>query len=217
MGIIKVLGSLVDNQASPLERAREMSKIRCHGFTLAELLIALSILGMIATFTIPKILQAQQLSTYNAIAKETMGMIAGAYQKAQVAGITSSSMKAGDLTPYMNYVATDTSTTVDDWQTGTTWGCNATQRCLKLHNGARLVYDTADFAYRSGSTSKDNALLFQLDPDGTYSGTTNGPGKALAIVLYYDGGISTQGTARPSSYYPLTYPGMNYDPPWFSW
>lgn len=43
------------------------------GFTLAELLIALTILGVIATFTIPKILTAQQASTYNAIAKETMG------------------------------------------------------------------------------------------------------------------------------------------------
>lgn len=30
------------------------------GFTLAELLIALGILGVIATFTIPKILSAQQ-------------------------------------------------------------------------------------------------------------------------------------------------------------
>lgn len=40
------------------------------GFTLAELLIALAILGVIAAFSIPKVLSAQQNQTYNAIAKE---------------------------------------------------------------------------------------------------------------------------------------------------
>ncbi len=39
------------------------------GFTLAELLMALAILGVIATFTIPKILGAQQSSSSNAKAK----------------------------------------------------------------------------------------------------------------------------------------------------
>lgn len=144
-------------------------------------------------------------------------MIATAYQKAQMAGIVSSSMRASDLTPYMNYVGTDTATLLDDWQTGTIWGCDTSTRCLKLHNGARLAYDNGTFSFRSGSSTNDNALIFQLDPDGTYSGTTNGPGKALAIVLYYDGGIRTQGTARANSYYTNTYPGANYDPPWFSW
>lgn len=41
------------------------------GFTLAELLIALTILGVIATFTIPKILSSQQDGKLKAIAKET--------------------------------------------------------------------------------------------------------------------------------------------------
>jgi prepilin-type N-terminal cleavage/methylation domain-containing protein len=187
------------------------------GFTLAELLIALAILGVIATFSIPKILTAQANGRYNATAKEAIAMVAAAYQQAQFAGGVSGTTTAGDLTPYMNYVATDTSTLIDDWQTGTTWGCNNTERCLVLHNGARLVYDDKTFTQRVGSTAKDNALVFQFDPDGVYSGTTNGPGKSLAIVLYYDGGIGTQGTARPASFYPTTYPGANFDPPWFSW
>ena len=33
------------------------------GFTLSELLISLSILGIIAVFTIPKVLQVQQAGT----------------------------------------------------------------------------------------------------------------------------------------------------------
>lgn len=50
-------------------------------FTLAELLIALAILGVIATFTIPKILATQQTQQYNAIAKDDIHMIVGAYQQ----------------------------------------------------------------------------------------------------------------------------------------
>jgi prepilin-type N-terminal cleavage/methylation domain-containing protein len=186
------------------------------GFTLAELLIALAILGVIATFTIPKVLYAQQNAKYNAIAKEAMSTISAAYQQAQFAGIVSSSTTAGDLTPYMNFVATDTSTLIDDWQTGTTWGCDSSVRCLKLHNGAILAYDNRTFTGRPGSVAKDNLLLFQIDPDGVYSGTTNGPGKALAIVLYYDGGIGTQGNPRPNSNY-STWGSPSYEPPWFSW
>ncbi|MBL8031855.1 MAG: prepilin-type N-terminal cleavage/methylation domain-containing protein [Candidatus Doudnabacteria bacterium] len=49
--------------------------MRVKGFTLAELLIALVILGVIATFTIPKVLYANQNTKYNAIAKEAMGTI----------------------------------------------------------------------------------------------------------------------------------------------
>lgn len=45
-------------------------------FTLAELLIALAILGVIATFTIPKVLTANQNGTFKAIGKETAAMLA---------------------------------------------------------------------------------------------------------------------------------------------
>jgi prepilin-type N-terminal cleavage/methylation domain-containing protein len=45
------------------------------GFTLAELLIALGILGVIATFAIPKILVAQQDTKRKAVLKETMAAL----------------------------------------------------------------------------------------------------------------------------------------------
>jgi prepilin-type N-terminal cleavage/methylation domain-containing protein len=190
------------------------------GFSLTEVLIGMALMGILASFSIPSLLQvpeSTQAEKYTGIAQSTAYMIMSAYEQYRAVNPTvSMSTTAGDLTPYMNYLNTDTSATVDDWQTGTTWGCNTNMRCLVLHNGAKLVYDKENFNTRSGSASKDNILLFQLDPDGVYSGTTNGPGKALAIVLYYDGYIGTQGTARANSFYKVTYPGQNFDPPWFT-
>jgi prepilin-type N-terminal cleavage/methylation domain-containing protein len=45
------------------------------GFTLAELLIALAILGVIATFAIPKVLLSQANQKRNAVLKEVIGML----------------------------------------------------------------------------------------------------------------------------------------------
>ena len=53
-------------------------------FTLAELLIALAILGVIATFTIPKILSGSTDAKWNASAKGAMTMVEGAYADYQI-------------------------------------------------------------------------------------------------------------------------------------
>jgi prepilin-type N-terminal cleavage/methylation domain-containing protein len=187
------------------------------GFTLAELLIALLIIAEIATFTIPKVLSAQQNVAYNSKAKEVAGMLSSAYQIMKLKGEATGNTKPWDLTPYLNYVATDTSTVVDDWQGANTWGCSSTYRCLKLHNGGMLVFgaDAWTFSANPGPQEKDNMILIQFDPDGKQTdGTTNGPGKAVAFTLYYDGGITTQGTGRPGTQY---YGQPSHDPPWFSW
>lgn len=49
--------------------------MRQSGFTLAELLIALSILGVIAVFTVPKVLQSQQDSKRLSILKESIATV----------------------------------------------------------------------------------------------------------------------------------------------
>jgi prepilin-type N-terminal cleavage/methylation domain-containing protein len=192
-------------------------------FTLSELLIALAILGVIATFTIPKVLQSQADTKYKSMAKEAAAMISEAYQKHKLMGKVTSATNGWDLTPYMNFVKVDTSTPIDDWQGAGIWGCDNNYKCLVLHNGARLVTEPAEnFTDRPGTTQKDDALLFQLDPDGKVtnggSGDTSAtaPGKALGIVVYYDGGIGTQGKARPGAYY-TTNGYTDHDLPWFNW
>jgi len=147
------------------------------GFTLAELLISLAILGVIATFTIPKIIGAAGNGQNTAIAKEAASMVAGAMSTYQLNNSLSSGTTGGNLTPYMNYVALDTSTAY------TTFTCSgaAVAPCLKLHNGGVLQYSGKSFN-GNGTT---NALWFNVDPDGAGTQT------AATLVLFYGGRLST--------------------------
>jgi len=185
------------------------------GFTLAELLIALSILGVIATFTIPKILTTQQNSKYNATAHEAASMIAAAYTAYSKDHAPSASTTPGDLTPYMNFVAADSSSTVDAFYEANTHDC-ATYPCLKLHNGGMFSYETGGFT----GTSTTHAIYFYFDPDGRVTdGTTNGPGKSVCFWLYFNGRISSYANITPGTVYAAgtVNPDPVSDPPWFSW
>lgn len=133
------------------------------GFTLAELLIALSILGLIATFTIPKVLVAQQDMTYRANAKDVAAAISAAYDRLRLEGQLSPDTKINDLTPFLNYVSVYTGI-MDDTYTDTNINCsNAVFACLKLHNGGTIAY-RKDAAF--GGTATTNALPIHFDPDG---------------------------------------------------
>lgn len=191
------------------------------GFTLAELLISLAILGVIASFTIPKVIASQQNQKYNAIVKESASAMVGAYQQYAQQNTVSSTFSLSQLTPYINYVALDTSaSTLDYYHTGTTAACNqGGSGCLILHNGAKIKYWATDTLNGTGST---NALPFLVDPDGQVTdGTTNGPGKSVQFWLYYNGRLTDEGS--------IPAPGLTYsatanrtaaparNPPWFSW
>jgi prepilin-type N-terminal cleavage/methylation domain-containing protein len=187
------------------------------GFTLAEILITLTILGVIATFSIPKIINAQQNQSYNAKAKEAAAMVTAAFQIAKAEGNISSASNFSSLTGYMNYLAVDTTTVIDALQTTGSSTCTSGEmRCLRLHNGAMLRYSD----WRSfGGTNTTNAIWFEIDPDGAYIGTTNGAGKAIQFWMYYNGRISTYGTVQSNTCnsWGCINPNPAYDPPWFSW
>lgn len=167
------------------------------GFTLSELLIALAILGVIATFTIPKVLQSQQDGKYKAMAKEAAGAITEAYVRYRFKNAPTNSTAPKDLTPYFNYVSVDTSSSMDGEFTGGAWPCNSSEPCLRLHNGSVIFFRAQTF----GGTASTNVISFYFDPDGKETdGTTNGPGKSLRLFLYYDGKLSTDSTLRPNTY-----------------
>lgn len=187
------------------------------GFTLAELLISLAILGVIAAFTIPKILVAQQNSQYTAQAKEAASMIGSAYEIYKQRGnVPTTNTSAGDLTPYMNYVAADSSSTIDLFYNGTTRACNGGYDCVRLHNGGMLLWASAGFM----GTASTNAIYFYYDPDGRVTdGTTNGPGKGLCLWLYYTGRVTSYSNLSAGTVYGggTVGPNATADPPWFQW
>lgn len=187
------------------------------GFTLAELLIALLILAEIATFTIPKILTSQTNTQYNAVAKEDLSAVAAAFQQLQLAGGVSSSTKISDLTPYINYTAFDTSSSLDGVYTSTSRNCTTTYQCIRMHNGSVIQWrNDASF----GGTSTTNGLWIHIDPDGVLTdGTTNGPGKAVGIFIYYNGRMADEGNIVSGTVSSAaTYnPNPALVPPWFSW
>lgn len=189
------------------------------GFTLAELLVTLLILGEIATFTIPKIITAQQNNTYNAKAHEAISMVSAAYQLYKLNNVSvPSTMGMGVLTQYMNYVSIDTTSSVDDSPGGGSQSCGGSNMCLNLHNGAKMLF--VQSVWNFGGTSSTNVVQAWIDPDGVYSGATTGQSKSLVIELYYTGRVTTYGT--PGNTFcgswscPFSSTASN-DPIWFSW
>ncbi len=158
---------------------------RNQGFTLAELLISLAILGVIATFTIPKILSSSANGQNTAIAKEVASMISAAYSTYTLNNGAATTVKPGDLTQYFNYVSTTTSGTLSAATSGTALQtCSATLPCISLHNGGVVQWDTAQTF--SGSTTT-HAVTFNLDPDGT------GAQGRITFWQFYNGRFTTGG------------------------
>ncbi|MEB3285938.1 MAG: type II secretion system protein [Vampirovibrionales bacterium] len=186
------------------------------GFTLAELLISLAILGIIATFTIAKVLNTQQDNGYNSAAKEAAAMLSGAYYSLQSSEGVTADTQIGDMTQFMNYVSVYTGL-VDDAYTDTFLNCaTVNYGCLKLHNGGIVAY-RANVWF--GGTDTTNGLPFFFDPDGEYGGTTNGPGKSVSFFLFFNGRLVDRGNIPAGTGNSLTTYGAapSKTPPWFQW
>ncbi|HEY9745314.1 MAG TPA: type II secretion system protein, partial [Oculatellaceae cyanobacterium] len=177
------------------------------GFTLAELLIALTILGVIATFTIPKVLFSQQNGKWNAAAKEAAAAISEAYSAYKLEHTPDENTSSADLAQYFNYVRLETGAYEVDHVTGqNSLDCaTAVPGCLMLHNGGVLFPGGSRF----GGTNPTNYIHFHFDPDGQYSGSPTGPGKAISILLYYNGRVCT--AAERQSGDKTTIGGTEYD------
>ncbi len=193
------------------------SKNRAYGFTLAELLSALAILGVIATFTIPKVINATQSGQSKAMGKEVAATLAGAMSAYSLNNTPSASTSFSDLTPYLNYVSTDTSTLIDALPGGGSNSCSlANSPCLKLHNGGIIRYHATQ---TFGGTDSLRAFWVHFDPDGTYGGSTSGSSKSLGLFIYINGRITSEGyilTGTQNSGGAFTA-NLSKEPDWWSW
>ncbi len=196
------------------------------GFTLAELLSALAILGVIATFTIPKVLNASQSSQWKSGYKEFASMISGAYAAYTLENTPTTATDVGDLTPYMNYVRIDTSSTVDQaYGSAGTVVCGASNTtCLQLHSGA-MAFLALNKCFRG--TTDLHAIGFGYDPDGkvTAGGLANDPGKQLSVTLYFNGRITSRDAVMANTLNGnnnctgsnTINPDPTIKPEWFEW
>lgn len=194
-----------------------MAQLKLVGFTLAELLIALLILGEIATFTIPKILSAQQNNQMNATAKEDIATLAQAFQLLQQAGTLSTSTTSGALLPYLNYVSLDTSGTIDDaYGYAGSQTCSAGEPCARMHNGSIIKFNNCSF---NGSNANVNVIEFFIDPDGkvTAGGTATSNGKSIRTFIYYSGRVTSLSGVNAGSASSCFAWGPGTDPPYLSW
>ncbi len=196
-----------------------MTRHKALGFTLAELLSALAILGIIATFTIPKVLSSSTNGQMKAMGKEFAATISAAYQAYSLENAVSSTTGWVDLTPYINYVNIETTGTVsvNPCEVPADYDCDASYPCIKLHGGAKVSYGVSD---RFNGTTNKHSLRLWFDPNGTSSGAKD----SLILYLYTDGKIRTTETVETST---LTFqtsggassfnPMASCDPTWFGW
>jgi prepilin-type N-terminal cleavage/methylation domain-containing protein len=188
------------------------------GFTLSELLVSLGILAVIAVFAIPKVLQNQQDKTYNSISKENIAAVSNALELMRGNGTLSPQTTFSDLTPYLNYVAVDSISIINNRAAGVlpNLNCSASS-CLRLHNGAIIIYNQNLCFAGSAPT---NAITWQIDPNGREDAV-----KGLRVFIYYNGKIRTDSTIEANTQFQgncgggvTTLAGPTPpDPDWFSW
>lgn len=194
-------------------------------FTLSELLIALAVIGLLATFTIPKLLQANMAQKQNAAAKQALAMVHGAYDAYKVNNLTvPETFKLDDLLPYMNYVGRKTSGRVDDhpniggWHGNGGYNCGSSGiTCLRLHTGGVLFW-VKDQTF--GGTTPLNAIWLLYDPDEVATETTaDSISKAVCFFFYYDGSSRSRKQIKVGSIAgnQVRAPNSTFDPSWFSW
>ncbi|MGE0200735.1 MAG: type II secretion system protein [Candidatus Melainabacteria bacterium] len=189
-------------------------KHRQAGFTLAELLIALAIMGVIITMVIPKVLTAQG-NRYSAVGSEMAATVSGAVNVYRRESALGADTTMADLAQYMNYVTVDATSIIDDIEGNTSLDCSAAT-CLRFVNDGVLYFDpTVSF----GGTETTNALWMVVDPDGRYCGSTNCAGKSMEYFVYYNSRVTTLQNITPGtvSSDATRNPVANADPAWSPW
>lgn len=155
---------------------------RALAFTLAELLIALVIIGEIATFTIPKLLQNQQNGQKKAIFRESVATIADILHTSVVTRTLTVNVPPSQIfLPKLNGVKVcDTNSVSQGCIPAGTWAgivAEDTQAGVVLHNGA-VLYGIQPAAQSNGRDG------FVIDYNGNNGPNLEGTDQLYVRVCY---------------------------------
>jgi len=201
------------------------------GFSLAELLIVLALLGILSAFLVPKMLVGQSTTSltakYNTSVRNVAFMLVTSFEEYKtvngtIGGATGNGLSANEIASNFNYLSVVTTGQIDGLE-GSSGGltCDAGHPCYKLHNGG-MLHHWGDHLCNSGTNP--SGVPFDYDPDGVYGGSTTGPGKTIRLFLYSDGSLRSGGTMKANTYWswdPATANCTNSrssdpDPTWFT-
>jgi prepilin-type N-terminal cleavage/methylation domain-containing protein len=125
------------------------------GFTLAELLVVLGVLGVVATVSIPKVLYSQQQTQLKAVFKDVYATLSDLNHQARLEGVGRFVERFDWINSRIQAVKTCPSNcqTEGCWDTtvqGNVWGTD--QPGWVLANGAVITGYLEEFTYQSGFT-----------------------------------------------------------------
>ena len=194
------------------------------GFTLTEMLIALTVLGIMATFIIPKLLNNSQHTRWNALAKESGSMFTEALLQYRQTQPVDAYTSGADIIAGINAIKRETTINVDGVPNNPgfpTYDCsNSSIYCYRLPNGALVTTDNQGFGENDlpGYAANPNQFLVWLliDPDGKETGNAD----SLAFWMYPNGKLKTWGAIDANSkdgYGNTLNPEPTKDPSWFNW
>jgi prepilin-type N-terminal cleavage/methylation domain-containing protein len=181
------------------------------GFTMSELLIGLGILGLIAAFSVPKLLNVSNAALANAkVHKAAQAVVNGLEKWTQENGRSASTTPANIMNVVQhNGLITDgrsvdwTPGTSDDFTCVTNPAADHESSCYQMPDGSVLFFilhwSSADFT--SFGTSPENSLYFGVDPDGIVTEDTSrsSTSNTTAFYLSFNGRLRERGRLKDGS------------------
>jgi prepilin-type N-terminal cleavage/methylation domain-containing protein len=173
-------------------------KQRSSGFSLIEIMVAIVLLGVLASILLPTLKTDISTEKNRGITLDAVAELAQAYVKYQKDALPDATTSADDLVQEMNFIRiiNDSSYNVQVAEATSPlpcttlapcalWvsPCDAATPCVLLQNGALIQYDV-DLTF-AGTGYNSNALHFVVDPDA------DGDETATSLVMFFSGRMTT--------------------------
>ncbi len=191
------------------------------GYTLAEMLITIGILGVMAAIAIP-LLFSDTTKRDNSIVKQAIAEVTSGMTQLKLDENLNTTSTFADLLPYIKYTRLANGGYIDanpSHSPGDPINCPSTYcscsyaadpsgtNCMVLSSGAVVMFDRNAKFNGSGA---NNAIPFLVDMDGKRLSTPN----SAMLWLYYDGTVNSRGKGTAVNSAGTFNANGAMDPPW---